>query len=275
MPGDITDDQIEAYRRDGFTGPVPVLTAGEVARYRAGLEAFERNSGKPLDFPERSKSYLLFDWADEIVHHPRVLDAVEALIGPNILVYHLTMHIKEAETDAIVVWHQDDDYFRLAPAQQVTAWVALSEASELAGCMRMVPGSFREGRIPHDERPSPDHVIRAGKGIFDRYGDSDGTPVPVGAGEMSLHHTHTVHSSGPNRAGDRRIGVGISYIPTHVRPTTEPRTSTLLVCGIDEHGHFHPETRLGTGAGPLPDPAARAAHAAAYEHYMAATGIPR
>ncbi len=271
MPRDITDEQIEAYRRDGFTGPVPVLTDEEVARYRAGLEAFERESGKKLDFPERSKSYLLFDWADEIVHHPRVLDAVEELIGPNILVYHLTMHIKEAGTDAIVVWHQDDDYFRLSPAEQVTAWVALSDASERAGCMRMVPGSFREGRIPHDKRPSPDHVIRAGKGIFDRYRDSDGTPVPVGAGEMSLHHTHTVHSSGPNRADDRRIGVGISYIPTHVRPTTEPRTSTLLVRGVDEYRHFHEETRLETGL----TPAARAAHAVAYEHYMAATGIPR
>jgi len=265
----ITEQQIKAYREDGFTGPVQVLTAEEVAKYRAGLEQFEHASGKKLDFPERSKSHLLFEWADAIVHHPKILDAVEALIGPNILLYHLTMHIKEPQTDAIVVWHQDDDYFRLTPAEQVTAWVALSDATESAGCMKMIQRSFKEGLIPHDERPSSDHVIRAGKGIFDRYGPDDGVPVPVPAGAMSLHHTHTVHASGPNRGTDRRIGVGISYIPTHVAPRADPRTSTLLVRGVDDHGHFHSEERLGK---PL-SKEARGAHRRAYDHYMAATGI--
>jgi len=271
MPKSLSPEQVAQYRRDGFTGPVSVLSTDEVARHRAGLEAFEKQSGKPLDFPERSKSYLLFDWADEIVHNEKVLDAVEDLIGPDILVYHLTMHIKEADTDAIVIWHQDDDYFRLDPAEQITAWVALSDASEAAGCMRMVPGSHHEGHIPHEERPDPNHVIRAGKGIFDRFVEADGTLVPVGAGQMSLHHTHTVHCSGPNRSADRRIGVGISYIPAHVRPKTDPRTSTLLVRGEDRYGHFHQEARLTASL----SAEARAAHARAYDHYMAATGIDR
>ena len=269
MPRVLTDEQIRRYRDDGFVAPVPVLDADEVAAHRAGLEAFERQTGAPLDFPERSKSYLLFDWADAIVHHENVLDAVEDLIGPDILVYHLTMHIKEPGVDAVVVWHQDDDYFRLAPAEQVTAWVALSDASERAGCMRMVPGSHLDDRLAHEERPSENHLIRAGKGIFDRFDDGDGVPVPVGAGDMSLHHTHVVHSSGPNRGDDRRIGVGISHVPAHVRPTSEPRSSALLVRGRDRHCHFHAEERLGTSL----SPAARDAHARAYAHYMAATGI--
>jgi ectoine hydroxylase-related dioxygenase (phytanoyl-CoA dioxygenase family) len=262
-------EQIEQYRGDGFTGPVDVLNEVEVARYRAGLEAFERDSGKILDFPERSKSYLLFDWADEIVHNSRVLDAVEDLIGPNILVYHLTMHIKEPATDAVVIWHQDDDYFRLDPGEQVTAWVALSDASELAGCMRMVPGTHRLGHLPHEERPSDRHLIRAGKGIFDRFEDGEGVPVPVGAGQMSLHHTHTVHCSGPNGGADRRIGVGVSYIPTHVRPKTDPRSSALLVRGEDCFGNFHAESRLRVSL----SAEARAAHAKAYDFYMRATGL--
>lgn len=269
MPKRLTETQIADYRRDGFAAPVPVLSAEEVQRHRAGLEAFEASTGKPLDFPERSKSHLLFDWADTIAHHPAVLDAVEDLIGPDILVYHLTMHIKEAQTDAFVEWHQDDDYFHLDPPEHVTAWVALSEASEQAGCMRMIPGSPQEGLVPHSEKPAEDHLIRLGKGIHDRFADDDGVSVPLHAGEMSLHNTHTIHSSGPNRSDDRRIGVGISYIPAHVKPQNEPHSSALLVRDTDRYGYFHPETRLSDSL----SPAARAEHERAYALYTAATGI--
>lgn len=268
MPRKLTPAQIADYRENGFTGPVPVLSPDEVQTFRAGLEDFERRSGKRLDFPERSKSYLLFDWADAIVHHPAVLDAVEDLIGPDILCYHLTMHIKEPGTDAVIIWHQDDDYFHLSPAEHVTAWVALSDATEAAGCMRMVPGVHKEGALPHIEDPQPNHLIRRGKGIYGRFDDDAGVLVPVPAGSMSLHHTHTPHCSGPNRSQDRRIGVGISYIPAHVQPLTQPVNSALLVRGEDRYGHFHREERLSA---PSESPTARAAHERAYKLYMAAT----
>lgn len=269
MPKRLSQDQIDTYRRDGFLGGIPVLNPREVARFRAELEAFEAATGKPLDFPERSKSYLLFEWADAIVHHPVVLDAVEDVIGPDILVYHTTMNIKEAHNDAFIPWHQDDDYFHLDPPEHVTAWVALSDASERAGCMRMIPGSRADGLVPHAEKPEKNHLIRLGKAIHDRFEADDGTAVPLKAGEMSLHHTHTIHSSGPNRSDDRRIGYAVSYIPAHVRPLTEPRTTVLLARGEDRYGHFDLEERLRT---PL-SAQARDAHATAYARYTAATGI--
>ena len=269
MPKKLTDAEVRQYREAGFVGPVPVLTEADVQRYRTGLESFEARSGQRLDFPERSKSYLLFDWADAVVHHPAILDAVEDLIGPDILVYHLTMHIKEPGTVHHIIWHQDDDYFHLAPAEHVTAWVALSDANRETGCMRMVPGVHKEGLIDHTEDPKPDHLIRLGKGIHGRFAEGDGVLVPVPAGSMSLHHTHTPHCSGPNHGVDRRIGIGISYIPAHVRPTTEPHSSALLVRGEDRYGHFHREERLVASE----SAAAKAAHREAYRLYMAATGI--
>lgn len=268
MPKRLTPGQVQQYRDKGYVTPVPVLSPEEVREFRAGLEDFERRSGKTLDFPERSKTHLLFDWADKIAHHPAVLDAVEDVIGPDILLYHLTMHIKEPGTDAIIVWHQDDDYFHLSPAEHVTAWVALSDATEEAGCMRMIPGAFREGPLPHIEDPQPNHLIRRGKGIFGRFGEDDGELVPVPAGCLSLHHTHTPHCSGPNRAADRRIGVGLSYIPAHVKPLTEPVNSALLVRGVDRYGYYHKEERL---ASPSESAEARRAHERAYKLYMAAT----
>ncbi|MBS0220440.1 MAG: phytanoyl-CoA dioxygenase family protein [Proteobacteria bacterium] len=270
MPKRLTSAQVDQYARDGFTGPIPVLSTAEARSLRDELEAYERSTGKVIGFPEKSKSYLLFGWADAIVHHPKVLDAVEDVIGPDILVYHTTLWVKEPHVEMFTLWHQDDAYFFLDPAEQVTAWVALSDASVLAGCMRMIPGSHKEGFVEHTDSPSRGNIIRRGRAIHDRFADTDGTLVPLRAGEMSLHNTHTIHSSGANDSDDRRIGLGVSYIPTRVRSRTEARSSALLVRGVDEYRHFHAEKRLQK---PLSEEA-RAAHALAYDFYMKSARIP-
>jgi len=239
----LTATQVAAYERDGYVFPVDVLSASEVSGLRGELQAWEAAQGGPIDFPEKSKSYLLFKWADQLVHHPRVLDAVEDLIGPDILVYHSTLFLKEAHTEAHVRWHQDSTYFYLEPHEHVTAWVALSDATVLAGCMRALPGSHRWGAFEHDDRPGPDNMIRRGQGISERFDHETGSFMPVLAGQMSLHHTDLVHASGPNHGNDRRIGFAISYIPAHVRPTGRVQPSALCVRGRD-HGHFVPEQRL-------------------------------
>jgi non-heme Fe2+,alpha-ketoglutarate-dependent halogenase len=236
-------EQVAAYERDGFVHPVPVLAPEEVRACRTELEAWEQARGALIDFPEKSKSYLLFDWADRLVHHPRILDAVEDVIGPDILVYHSTLFVKEAHTGCFVRWHQDSAYFYLEPHLHVTAWVALSDASELAGCMHALPGSHRWGAFEHDDQPGPLNMIRRGQGIRERFDQETGVPMPLAAGEMSLHHTDLVHASGPNRSDDRRIELAISFIPAHVRPVGAVRPHALCVRGQD-HGHFTPERRL-------------------------------
>ena len=238
-----------AYERDGFVCPVPVLSAAEAQAARAELEAWEAARGAPIDFPEKSKSYLLFDWADQLAHHPRILDAVEDLIGPDILVYHSTLFLKEAHSAAFVRWHQDSTYFYLAPHLHVTAWVALSDASEAAGCMRALPGSHRWGSIAHDDKPEPMNMIRRGQGISERFDAETGSALPLRAGEMSLHHTDLVHASGANETEDRRIGLAISYIPARVRPTGAVQPHALCVRGQDL-GHFVPEHRLRQALSP-------------------------
>src|SRR5476651_894110 len=86
MPRILSPAQVEQYRRDGFAFPAAVLDAAEVRALRADLEHWEKLQGHPLEYPEKSKSYLLYGWADAIVHHPKVLDAVEDVLGPDILV---------------------------------------------------------------------------------------------------------------------------------------------------------------------------------------------
>jgi len=240
----LTDRDVQQYQEDGYLHPVPVLNPDEVAAARGEIEAFEAKSGKTLDYPEKSKSYLLFDWADRLVRHPAILDAVEDLIGPDIMVYHTTMWIKDPGTPQYILWHQDGTYFYLDPALHVTAWVALSDAGVTAGCMHVLPGSHKLGQFEHQDDPGENNLILRGQAIFGEFEGQTGEPMDLRAGEMSLHHTNLVHCSRPNLSPDRRLGYGISYIPASVRDVGTPRGSAMLVRGRD-HGNFVPEQRIG------------------------------
>jgi len=92
----LSDAQLARYHEDGFLCPLPALSPAEARDCRASLEAFEASQGRPLgQLPGqlRAKTHLLFPWLAGLVRHPAVLAAVEDLIGPDLLVYHLTMWI--------------------------------------------------------------------------------------------------------------------------------------------------------------------------------------
>ena len=263
MPKRLTPEQIASYAKRGFCFPVPVLTPNEARAFRADLERYESEIGAPLDFPEKSKPHPLFDWADKVAHHPAVLDAVEDLIGPDILLYHITLWTKEAGAPAYVLWHQDGAYFFLEPAEQVTAWVALTDAPVESGCMHVLPGTHDGPWLKHEDDENPNNMIKRGQGL-PGLDDAVGEPMPLKLGEMSLHHTKLIHASGGNDYHDRRIGVGLSYIPAHVKPYGDPQPTALLARGRD-HGHFIPERRLSA-----PESSeARAAHAEAVARFRA------
>ena len=73
----------------------------------------------------RHKTHLLFTWLADLVRHPRILDAVEDLYGPDLLCWTTNFFIKEKANPAFVSWHQDSTYWGLSQPDVVTAWVAL------------------------------------------------------------------------------------------------------------------------------------------------------
>ncbi len=265
MPKKLTAAEVQHYHRDGFAFTFDAVTAAEARAYRTRMEAFEAQHGA-LSKGHNFKPHLLFTWVDEIVHHPAVLDAVEDLIGPDIRLFHLTVWPKNARDPAYVGWHQDATYFGLEPAKQVTAWVALTDASVEAGCMEVIPGSHKSGQLHHAEQlESKNNLLSRGQTITAAFDKSHTVRMPVCAGQFSLHHTHLVHNSPPNNTDDRRIGLGISYIPTEVRCTSATRLSAMLVRGVDRYGHFDDEPRPKVDFGE----AERAFHAEAVKRFRA------
>jgi len=262
----LTETQVRDYRRDGYLFPLAALSKAELADCGGGLARFEAWLGKPVNEADRrwrAAAFIVMPWADRLVRHPRILDAVEDLIGPDILVYTATFFIKEAHSPIFAAWHQDATYFGLTPHEHVTAWVALSDASREAGCMEVV-SSHGEPRQLRHAAPGLEHSINGGgQTIIETFDHRGAVMMALDAGSFSLHHTLCQHRSAPNRASHRRIGLGISYIPAQVRTTGACRLSARLVRGEDRFGHFDlvppPEGEL--------HPAALERHERVYRRY--------
>jgi non-heme Fe2+,alpha-ketoglutarate-dependent halogenase len=258
--------QIERYRHDGYLFPFAALSAAELAECNAGLARYEDWLGGPVNQADRrwrSASYVVLPWVDALTRHQRILDVVEDLIGPDILVYTATWFIKEAQSPTFAAWHQDATYFGLDPLEHVTAWVALSDAGAEAGCMEVLSSDGRPRQLRHAALGLEHSINGGGQAIVERFFEGGGEMMALPAGSFSLHHTLCRHRSAPNRAAHRRVGLGISYIPAHCRLRGSVRMCARLVRGRDTGGNFDlippPEGEL--------HPAAIARHELVYRRY--------
>jgi non-heme Fe2+,alpha-ketoglutarate-dependent halogenase len=244
----LTTEQVAGYRMNGFHFPISGIGVDKALKARAALERFEAETGGPLTAQDRSARYKLHvrtKWAHAIVSDPAILDAVEDVIGPDILVWTSTFFIKEPKTEAVTLWHQDATYFGLRPHDHITAWVALSEASAVSGCMTFIPEGGKPRLFHHKANADPNSINGGGQTSVEPFDKESGVRGMLHAGDFSLHHTLCIHSSPPNKAEDRRIGYGISYIPTSVRHIGTTRQRAMLVRGEDRYGHFELEPAPG------------------------------
>lgn len=238
MPKCLSEEAVAQYQSEGYYFPVPLLSAAEVGEIRCQLEAFEAEQGHPLEGGQRSHAHLLFPWLDDLVRHPRILDAVEDLIGPDILCWGSIFWTKEAHSASFVSWHQDITYWGLTDGDVVNIWVALSPANEESGCMSVLPGSHLKPPLPHDDRYHQDNMLTRGQEIAVEVDPSKTVPMALQPGEMSLHDVRLAHGSGPNHSDDRRIGFSIQYTPTCARQSKVDVDYATLVRGEDRYGHF-------------------------------------
>jgi hypothetical protein len=237
----LTQAQVDSYRRDGFLFPIPALSPDEVVACLAGLARLEASLGCPVaeaDVKWRSHAYAHSPWFNDLIRHPRILDAIEDVIGPDILVWTSTFFIKEPHSPTYAAWHQDGTYFGLEPHEQVCAWVALTDATAEAGCMEQLSFHGAPRQYRHAALGIAHSINRAGQTITEPFDDSAPVAMALPAGSFSLHHELAVHRSAANRAAHRRVGIGLNYIPTHVRVNGPVRMKAMLVRGEDRYGHF-------------------------------------
>ena len=239
MPASLSAAQTAQYHRDGFLFPVRVMNDADALARRCQVEALESaypdgSLPQPLNQYFRINGQVVLPLMAELARTPAVLDAVQSILGPDLLVWSCELFIKEPHTAKIVSWHQDLTYWGLGETDdQVTAWIALSAATVASGCMKFVAGSHANRIVEHRDTFHADNLLSRGQEIAVEVDEADASDVVLMPGEMSLHHGRMFHASGPNVSDDRRIGVAIRYVTPGVRQLVGERDYAMLVRGAD------------------------------------------
>jgi len=239
MPASLSSSQVNSYQTDGFLFPVDVLSRDNAASIRSEIETTERTYPKgslpqPVSQYFRVGAHVVIPIMAEIAKTPAVLDAVQSILGPDLLVWSCELFIKEPNTTKIVSWHQDLTYWGMGETDdQLTAWIALSPATSQSGCMRFVAGSHKNSIVPHRDTFHEDNLLSRGQEIEVDVDEATATDIVLQPGQMSLHHGRMFHASGPNTSGDRRIGCAIRYVTPGVKQLVAQRDYAMLVRGCD------------------------------------------
>ncbi len=236
----LSEARVEAYRRDGFVFPVRIMERAEARALLSRFDALEAETGAELQSRFKIKAHMPLTWLNDLVRNPVMLDAVEDLIGPDILCWGSSFFTKKARDPRFVSWHQDSTYYGLRPAETVTTWVAFTESRIESGCVRFLPGTHKSGILDHEETMDPENLLMKGQTI-NGVDESLAVDCELSAGEISIHHESVVHGSNANTSDNPRIGLSIHYIAPHVRQTAFDGASALVVRGRDTHGHWNAE----------------------------------
>jgi ectoine hydroxylase-related dioxygenase (phytanoyl-CoA dioxygenase family) len=247
MPKLLSTEQVGQYHRQGYLCPIPVLSAREAAHFHDRYLELEAALGGSPKATELTQTHMHFRWSWDLIHHRAVLDAVEDVLGENILCWASSIFPKQPHHPGWVSFHQDGTYWGLSSTGVTTAWIALTESTPANGCMRVVPGSQRQPIHPHKETWAEDNLLSRGQEIQVDVNEDEVADLVLQPGEMSLHHVNIIHGSSANQTSHRRIG----FVPRYITPgvaqlqISEPQPA-VLVRGQDSHHHF----KLASGPPP-------------------------
>lgn len=257
----LTSSQQTKYQNHGYHFPVRVFNELEAEKLCGSFFTYydqikeQMKSLLPRERgPYMMETHFFLRWVYDIVSHPRVLDAVESVLGPNILVWGAQWFPKFPGDKAYVSWHQDATYWGLTPPNVTTAWVALSESTPENGCMSVISESHKTPLLPQRETYAQDNMLSRGQEIAVEVDEAQAVQLVLHPGEMSLHDVGIVHGSGANTSTEARIGLAIRYMSTDVVQNSLEREMVMLVRGKDNYGHFElvdpPNRDLAYGQSP-------------------------
>ena len=236
----LLEDQVEQYRHNGFLFPVQVLSPQEVEVTKQSLQDVIAQCDIPLGRVPMLHEY--FRWAYDLAAHPRILDVVEKILGPDLLVWGTLVLSKEPGSRSMVPWHQDRAYAGfLAGSPSVSVWIALTPVTSDNGCLRVIRASHGT-LLPFSNEKSADDMLRRGQSIVAKVNEEDAVDIVLRPGEASLHDDTLIHGSNPNRSDGPRTGFIIRYATAAI---TQPQIPVFCVRGNPGAIYCHEATPIG------------------------------
>jgi len=231
----------EEFENNGFISELDVLPLDRAAYYSEKCTAFIDSYSSHPKFAEWTyyRTELVLKWVAELASEESLLDIIEELIGPDILLWNAFLPIKPPRTNAHFGWHQDATYWPVTPTEQiVSAWIALCPVNQFCGGMQMVRGSHLLGALDHETTYDESSMLKRGQQVTTAIDNSEIFDINLHPGEASIHHTLTLHRSGPNNSDDWRLGVGLNYASPQVGPLPGYEDSAMPLRGNVEKSRF-------------------------------------
>ena len=213
--------QLNQYEGNGIVFPIRVFSVHEVTLFRGALESIADNCGEG-SLKRFDSLHLFFDWAHRLVTHDALLNAVEDVLGGDILIDGTLVFYKPPQDSSYVSWHQDSVYSGWHLTPSTSAWIALTASHRANGCMRVIPGSHKQGLVSHVNIRDDSNLVARGERVETGVDESQALDVVLQPGEMSLHHSTIIHGSNANTSDEPRIGFIVRFVTNRITNRDRP-----------------------------------------------------
>ncbi len=235
----------QLYAEQGYVTGIDIFEKEEIDHYRFCFDELEAQEGREKCQIGLQARHLTDEFIWRLSTDSRILDAIQAVMGEDILLLstHFFCKYPDPEAKKFVAWHQDVTYWGLEPAEAHTAWIAIDDADVENGCMQAIPKSHKDGIAMHAKSDKDGNLLSINQSIPDEYVDtSQATDMALKAGQISIHDGQLYHASNPNASNRRRCGLTVRFVPPYVKQisvnSTGERWPAILVRGEDRYGHF-------------------------------------
>ena len=253
----------EQYLSHGIDWPIQAFQPEAVSNFYQRYLAFQDKATKIRGKETFIKPHLISILLDQIVHHKTVVNAVEAAIGPDIVLWSSDIAIKEAGKNSYVPWHQDTPYWNLSSTEVVSVWFALTEAKVANGAMQVIPSSHMQGALgklniegdPHEayktgkRTSSEGNIFAYDHEMIVPVDEADAVSVELEPGEFSLHNIELLHGGGPNPSAEDRVGFVMRFMSASTYCRTG-KDSVTHIRGTKNHTNFVYEPRPTSDCAP-------------------------
>ncbi|MDQ3621991.1 MAG: phytanoyl-CoA dioxygenase family protein [Verrucomicrobiota bacterium] len=228
-PGILTPNTDPArYRQEGYCFFPDVLSADEIEIIRAQLDRqiaalpakrIVHKDGVPQEVDARPEYMTEPHTRDafwlELCRHPKILDCVETLLGPDLVLIMSHLIVKRAEDGLPVSWHQDNTYWPSVQGSEIgTVWMAIDDTDRANGCMQVIP-------CTHAGYPEMEKIKTDGRDLLGLTVEvteemrAGAVALEMKAGSLSIHDSFVLHGSEPNLSGRRRAAYTMRYANPH------------------------------------------------------------
>ncbi len=239
--------EVAAYREHGYVIPDrPLFAPDAFAALRQRFAAIETDAAATygLEPEQLDKPHYLYPDLFAWLLHPRVLDLVEGFIGPDIGLFTSHFISKPARTGKRVPWHEDSSYWQrlFEPIDDIcTVWLAIDPSTTANGCLRVVPGSHRNGYSRYSPVADPAAAVFGAEIDADQMDARRAVDLVLEPNHCSVHHARIIHGSEPNRSPQRRCGLTMRYFSTRCRfePSAMPASFQIFLARGRDHAGNH------------------------------------